>query len=286
MTLIAIDLDGTLLSHDGTISEENREVIKQAQRQGNTIAISSGRSLHDTQEILHLAGLDCSIITGNGAVVFHAGERIQHLIIPVNVMTDIMDLIEKIGLYYEIYTNQGVYIEEDGKQFLMEEIEHMQEQTGNLDVEHAYQMLDTQSKQGGITYVPDYHAIDFKPLEVYKLFVLSFDQEKRDKLQEQLAKRNDISLTTSGQQKLEIAHPKASKGNALQFFANYMGIELENTVAMGDNLNDVSMFEVAGLGIAMGNAEEKLKEVADYVSVHHENNGVAYGLKKWVLQED
>lgn len=285
MKLITIDLDGTLLASDGSISQENREAIIEAQQKGLQVAISSGRSMHDTKEILKKAGLDCSIMTGNGAVVFHAGERIQYLPIPLYVMTEIMTKMEEIGIYYEVYTNEGVYIEENSKAFLANEMEQIQNKTGSLNMEEANRIVAIQHHQNGITYVPDFQLIDYRTLEVYKLFVLSFDSEKRKKLQAYLRERDDVSITTSGEQKIEIANWKASKGNALAFFAESMSVLLKDTVAMGDNLNDVSMFQVAGTGIAMANAEEQLKEEADYVSKHHDEDGVAFGLREWVLPE-
>lgn len=95
MKLVAIDLDGTLLSKDSTISGENVKAINEAQEQGHVITIATGRSLHDTKRILQNAGLECPMITGNGAVVFHEGNSLKNLVIPAIVLTEMQELLEK-----------------------------------------------------------------------------------------------------------------------------------------------------------------------------------------------
>ncbi|MFC2949735.1 HAD family hydrolase [Virgibacillus sediminis] len=283
MQLIAIDLDGTLLSEEGSISLENRRVIREAQNRGRIVVISSGRSLHDTQELLKEAGLDCPIITGNGAVAFHSSEIIQNLYLPVHISEEMMDLAKKHHLYYEVYTNEGVYIEEGGREFLEREAREVFEAKGEPAPEEAASIINTQHEQRGLHYVRDYRRIDYTDLQVYKIFVLSFDREKLSKLKKELSGRVDISVTTSGQQKLEIGNPRSSKGNALKFIANYFEVDSDDTVAIGDNLNDLSMFEVAGTSIAMENAEPQVKKAADHITRHHNQDGVAYGIRRWIL---
>lgn len=285
MKLIAIDLDGTLLSTTGTISEENRNAILEAQKQGNIIAISSGRSLHDTKQILQDAGLECPIMTGNGGLSFESNKVIQHHILSDEVLTEMMGLLHETGLYYEIYTNDGVLIKQDNRAILDKEIEAIREQSTSLELENASHTIDIQYQQNGLIYVPDYQEINFVDKGVYKLFVLSFDKDKLEKLRTRLLEREDISITTSGVQKLEIGNPNASKGKALTFMAKHFDVPLEYTVAIGDNLNDLSMFEVAGVSIAMGNAEEIVKKHATFITKDHNDDGVAYGLKKYVLEE-
>ncbi|MFC4023591.1 HAD family hydrolase [Oceanobacillus longus] len=282
MKLIAIDLDGTLLSEDGSISKENRAAIREVQSRGDIIVISSGRSLHDTKQILQDVGLECPIITGNGAVAFHSDEILQNLYLEAEVIGKLMDVIDGVGVYYELYTNKGVYIEERGREILSKEIQRLQKLDADLDMKAANRIVDIQYEQNGLTLVPNYRNIDYKPLEVYKVFVLSFDRGKLLKLRDRLQERSDISLTTSGLQKLEIGNPESSKGNALRFIANHFGVPMENTVAIGDNLNDLSMFDVAAISIAMGNAEEVVKKRATYVTRDYSDDGVAYGLREYV----
>ncbi|WP_337019636.1 HAD family hydrolase [Oceanobacillus massiliensis] len=282
MKLIAIDLDGTLLSEDGTISNENRKAIREKQSRGDIVVISSGRSLHDTKQILLDAELVCPIITGNGAVAFYSDEILQNLFLEAELIQELIETVESYGLYYELYTNKGVYVEENGRELLDKEIQKISKLDAAFEVEAANRIVEIQYEQNGITFVSNYKELDYRPLEIYKVFVLSFDLEALAKLRDHLADRKDISLTTSGAQKLEIGNPRSSKGNALQFIAEHFAVPLKNTVAIGDNLNDLSMFEKAGTSIAMENAEETVKERATYVTKDHNDDGVAYGLREYV----
>lgn len=283
MKLVAIDLDGTLLSKDSTISGENVKAINEAQEQGHVITIATGRSLHDTKRILQNAGLECPMITGNGAVVFHEGNSLKNLVIPAIVLTEMQELLEKNHFYFEIYTNKGVFILQEGRDLLYKEIEGNQLKAIDFSLEQITTEIEIQYNQYGLQYFTDFQNIEFAELEVYKLFVLTFDMNKMVNLQGKLMGREDISLTTSGKAKLEIGHPETSKGNALLFFADYLGISIKETVTIGDNLNDLSMFEIAGTSIAMENAEEAVKKQSTYITTHHDENGVAEALRKYVL---
>lgn len=285
MKLIAIDLDGTLLSDDGSISQENIHTIHAVQKQGDMIAISSGRSFQDTAQILQLAGIDCPIMTGNGAKSYHDGKQLQTLALTVPVISEMISILEQRGLYYEIYTKDGVLIEEGKKEILNNEIEQLKKRTTE-SLQWAVDIVDIQFNQHGLTFVSDYKAIDFTNSEVYKLFVLSFDTQKLRKLRSDLTEKKDISLTSSGDQKLEIGHVEASKGNALKLMADYLKVPLENTVAIGDNLNDLSMFQVAGQSVAMENAEDEVKMKSTYTTKAYYEDGVAYALKKYILKNE
>ncbi|MGA5691636.1 Cof-type HAD-IIB family hydrolase [Cytobacillus pseudoceanisediminis] len=283
MKLVAIDLDGTLLSDECSISQGNREAIYEAQKQGNIIVISSGRSFHDTKQILQNAGLECPFISGNGAISFHTERMIQNFSLPVKVVSEIMGILDETNLYYEIYTKNGILIKRDGRDLLNKEIEKLLNQETAFPVNWAKGEIDIQYNQYGLLPVPHYREIDFTQLEVYKLFVLSFDKSKLNKLQGRLSGRKDLSLTSSGVTKVEIGPLEISKGNALKFMADYLEIPLKDSVAIGDNLNDLSMFVIAGMGIAMGNAVEEVKKKSTFITKKHNEDGVAFALRKYIL---
>ncbi|WP_018659997.1 Cof-type HAD-IIB family hydrolase [Heyndrickxia acidiproducens] len=286
MKLIAIDFDGTLLADNGTISEENAKVIRAMQRQGDIVAACSGRSLHDTQHILKKAGLACPVITGNGAIAYHSNQCIQKLLLPDKVMDEILPELEAQGYYYELYTNQGVYVLQKGRERLQTEIDSLHEKDETFSVDWAAGQMELQFQQYGIHYFHHYSELDLPHLEIYKIFVLSFSPERLKQLRSRLSGRQDLSMTTSGRAKLEIAHAEVSKGNALTFMARHLNIPLKDTIAIGDNFNDLSMFKAAAVSIAMGNAEEEVKKQSTYVTKTNNENGVACALRKYVLKND
>ncbi len=285
MKLIAIDLDGTLLSENGTISEANKEAILEVQKQGDVVAISSGRALPDVEAILQPTGIDCPIMTGNGAVSYYKGQEIQRFSIPTQVVEEVVAVLEKSGVHYELYTAQGIFNRLGGKELLREEIEQTTEEITGWAGEVLHHYLDHHYDLNETLSMTANETPNIAHLNVYKLLVLSLDDSKLNQLREAFTGREDLYVTSSGRMNLELGHPDAGKGSALQFMANYLDIPLESTVAIGDNYNDVTMFEVAGMSIAMGNAEEQLKEMSTHVTKHHNEDGVAYALRTYILQK-
>ncbi len=278
MKLIAIDLDGTLLGEDGKISEVNQEAIRKRQANGDSVVFCSGRSLHDMKEIAAAANLELPLICANGSLTSVNDEIIRSQILTSDKLIEIMEKVSEAELYFEIYTNKGVYIQKDKQPILEEEKETLFDTPE--EKENAEHIIQIQNMQYGMVEVDDYLEAGVAELEPYKVFILSFRRQELEKLAEAWKDREDISVTTSGYQKLEVAHPDASKGNALKGLAEYYHIPQEDVVAVGDNYNDVSMFQYAGTAVAMQNAEPEVKEYADHVTRSNEENGVGYALNE------
>lgn len=276
--LIAIDLDGTLLGEDGKISEVNQEAIRQRQANGDIVAFCSGRSLHDMKEIAAAANLDVPLICANGSLTSVNDEIIRSQILTSDKLIEIMEKVSEAELYFEVYTNKGVYVQKDKQPILEEEKETLFDTPE--EKESAEQIIQIQNMQYGMVEVDDYLEAGVTELEPYKVFILSFRRQELEKLAEVLEDREDIYVTTSGYQKLDVAHPDASKGDALKSLAEYYQIPSERTVCIGDNYNDISMFEYAGTAVAMQNAEPEVKEYADHITRSNEENGVGYALNE------
>lgn len=278
MKLIAIDLDGTLLGEDGKISEVNQEAIRKRQANGDIVAFCSGRSLHDMKEIAAAANLDVPLICANGSLTSVNDEIIRSQILTSDKLIEIMEKVSEAELYFEVYTNKGVYVQKDKQPILEEEKETLFDTPE--EKESAEQIIEIQNMQYGMVEVDDYLEAGVTELEPYKVFVLTFRRQELENLAGALEDREDISVTTSGYQKLDIAHPDASKGDALKGLAEYYQIPRENTVCIGDNYNDISMFQYAGTAVAMQNAEPEVKEYADHMTRSNEENGVGYALNE------
>ena len=105
-----------------------------------------------------------------------------------------------------------------------------------------------------------------------------------DPLRKELAARYpEIKVTASTWNNLELNIKSAHKGNALRRFAEHLGFGLANCMAFGDGMNDFTMVEAAGLGIAMSNAEPEVKRIAKWIAPSNDEDGVAVGIAKWVL---
>lgn len=280
--MIAIDLDGTLLSKDGVISEENIQAIHDAQKQGHVVTVCTGRCLIDVQHIVQKVGIECPMITGNGSVSYDGEKVIRNLALAPGIVSELLSLVESHHCFYQVYTNKGTFIIQDGRERLAKEIDLQVAADPDFPAEWAQKEVDIEYAQHGLQPCAQFELDS--DLEVSKVYVMSFDKQKVQQLQERLRDRTDISLTSSGWTKLEIAHPDVSKGNGLLHMADYLDIPVEDTVAIGDHWNDLPMFEVAGMSIAMGNAEEEVKAISTHVTKTQSENGVAHALREYVLQ--
>lgn len=284
MKLIGIDLDGTLLSPDGTISEENRKAIYEAQNQGYTVAICTGRSFRDTEYIIGREKLDCSIISSNGAAVYHNGEFITKRTIPKESAKEIIRLLTEHGFYIEVYTTDGIILHENSEKILRGEIKDLQERGVQFPIDLAYHMIEVEFSQHGIQFVKDFDKLGDVLGDIHKFLALSFDPDKMKRINEILKERTDVSVTNSAWCNTDIGHLESNKGRGLKELANYLNIPFENVIGIGDNYNDLSMFEVSGISIAMGNADDEIKRKCTHTTLTCEENGVAHAIRQFVLK--
>ncbi|WP_353625678.1 HAD-IIB family hydrolase [Bacillus sp. JCM 19041] len=173
-SLIAIDLDGTLLADDGTISARNAQAIRKAQEGGSVVSICSGRSLHDTKAILEEAKLECPMITGNGAITFHDGEQIQALSMESALLEELLPQLESENYYYELYTNDGVYLFERGKGMLEREIEEKAGSDKSFSTDWGIHEMNIQFEQKGTRHITDYRDFDLSSLAFIRFLFSRF----------------------------------------------------------------------------------------------------------------
>ncbi|MEK4951787.1 Cof-type HAD-IIB family hydrolase [Bacillus sp. FSL W8-1127] len=272
---IATDMDGTLLNSRQMISEGNRTAIKKAQEKGIEVVIATGRSYDEAQTVLAEAGLQCPIICVNGAEVrTKEGEIIHTNELSAKQSLDIYEILYHSDTYYEVFTNKGIYTDhyEKGVQTLMNIF-----QTANPDMpeDQIYEMAKNRYSKGHIQIVENYeHVIESNDQLVYKFLVVSKNPSELMRVKEKLEAIPEISVSSSGSENLEVTHNKAQKGIALTWFTERMGISMQETMAIGDNLNDLSMFERVGRSVAMGNGHPDIKKICSHETAVNDEDGV------------
>ncbi|MED0658727.1 HAD family hydrolase [Bacillus smithii] len=272
---IATDMDGTLLNSRQMISEGNRTAIKKAQEKGIEFVIATGRSYDEAQTVLAEAGLQCPIICVNGAEVrTKEGEIIHTNELSAKQSLDIYEILYHSDTYYEVFTNKGIYTDhyEKGVQTLMNIF-----QTANPDMpeDQIYEMAKNRYSKGHIQIVENYeHVIESNDQLVYKFLVVSKNPSELMRVKEKLEALPEISVSSSGSENLEVTHNKAQKGIALTWFTERMGISMQETMAIGDNLNDLSMFERVGRSVAMGNGHPDIKKICSHETAVNDEDGV------------
>lgn len=274
--LIASDMDGTLLDAHMSISTENTEAIRMANELGIEFMVATGRNAQEARAALDEAGIDCAMITLNGAQVFdRSGKSLFTVPIPSPQAMTVMDILDANGIYYEVATNQGLYSESQPKRiesFASSIATHMPHLTYKMAIAMASANLELLH----ITYVDSIRELllDDK-LEVLK--IICFHTEGPSILGpvgKEISNLGELAVTSSGQNNLEVNHKNAQKGIAVAHVAHERGITLDEVMTIGDNFNDVSMLQTAGVSFAMGNAEIEVKDYAKYLTDTNLESGV------------
>ncbi|MCM3163585.1 Cof-type HAD-IIB family hydrolase [Metabacillus litoralis] len=276
--LIAIDLDGTLLNSKNEISPENIQAIKEAQNAGIEIVIATGRAHFDVQAIFKDTDIKTWIIAANGATIFDPeGNLYHHQPIDPTTAYKVLHSLEQDGFYYEVFSSSCIYTPNNGRKLLQIEIDRIKSANPDVSIHHLEEALSKQFSQTGFTFIDSYkNIIEEADTPVYNILAFSFFEEKLKEGWSKYGQIEGLTIVSSANHNFELEHQNASKGIALELLSEKLGIALEHTAAIGDSMNDLSMLSRAGVGIAMGNAKNSIKEVADLVTVTNDENGVAH----------
>lgn len=285
LKLIALDMDGTLLSSNLELSKENLQAILDAKAAGHVVMICSGRAKEDALKLLEEYQLSLPVGASNGAIVYVDGKVINARCLQNDKVYKLAKLLEYEGFPYKLYTNKGVYSPDNWKEQVMHAFEKNKHAL-DVTIEELERITEKQKKSNLITDFQKIEDVVNNPeLEISKFFILTFDAEHRSQLLQSLQEDKEIMVTASAPTNLEIMDKHGHKGNGLQEMASYFNIPLQDTIAIGDNFNDVPMLEVAGLSVAMGNAEEDVKRLCDVVTLTNDEHGVAHAIEQYVLKQ-
>lgn len=272
--LIASDMDGTLLNHNHKIPKENVELINYAKNQGIEFVVATGRAYYEALPALNEENINCDVISFNGGIVYDKNSNIISItpMLPKDLYYTI-EILKSFDISYQLYTKNTIYttsIETDINAY----IDLIRSNGYEPDVEHlraeAQQKLDV----GYITEVENIELyLNEKENPPIKIIAISNDISKLENAAKLLSENTSISVTSSGANNIEIMHKNATKGEALKEIAKIYGINLENAVAIGDNLNDQAMLDIVGYSVAMKNGNTILKEQAKYVTEKTNSEG-------------
>lgn len=269
--LICIDMDGTLLNKSGEISKRNLEAIKKAYSNGVNVAVTTGRLFASANYFADLLGVKTPVIASNGAYIREksSDKIIYKSLLGHDNSIKIVEVLKKFDLYPHFNTYDSIFTEKiiNSSLFYSKLNETLPE-----DRRIKIHMVEEWQK-----------ALKENENEILKCIVIDKDIEKIKKAKEEISKIGTLEVVSSLKKNFEIMSKGVSKGNAVEMLANYYGINKSEVICMGDNENDLSMIKYAGLGVAMGNAEDFVKESADYITDTNENDGVAKAIEKFIL---
>ncbi|MFH4910399.1 Cof-type HAD-IIB family hydrolase [Staphylococcus cohnii] len=286
INLIATDMDGTLLNAAHEISEDNIQAIKYAQSQGITVVIATGRAFYEANAPINQTDLKVPYICLNGAEVRDESFNIMSTSnLNRELINRITEELNKENIFYQVYTNLGIYTENPLRDLEIY-IDIAQRAGQEADVEKIKSGIQKRIDNGTLKVVDNYDKIQDTPGEiVMKILAFDSDLEKIDRVSETLAKSESLSVSSSSRGNIEITHSDAQKGIALNTIAERLNIDMKNVMAIGDNMNDVSMLERVGYSVAMENAAPEVKAIAKYETDSNEQSGVGKAIMK-LLREN
>lgn len=285
INLIATDMDGTLLNAAHEISEENINAIHYAQSLGITVVIATGRAFYEASTPVAQTDLKVPYICLNGAEVRDESFNISST---SNLNRELIDRItgelNSEDIYYQIYTNIGIYTENPERD--LEIYIDIAERAGQqADVEKIKAGIQKRIDNGTLKVVENYDKIKETPGEiVMKILAFDSDLEKIDRVSAKLAESCSLAVSSSSRGNIEITHADAQKGIALATIAEKLHIDMDNVMAIGDNLNDISMLERVGYPVAMSNGTEEVKAASKYITETNENSGVGKAIMKLLAE--
>ena len=260
--LIAADMDGTLLDPEKKVRDTAIQAIREAMDLGLIFTISTGRPIQGVEryeELFHL--LEAPIITYNGAVIIDPRDKsvlYEKSLDPQGAL-EILSWAKIFGTTVLIWSAGALYIFEHN-----ERTDHYAEMAkiGGIVIEDEAALV-----RQGITKILWYDEAEQ---------ITRFQGELKNTL------TGNTTFCTSSPRFLEFFHGGVSKGRALQFLGERYQIHPSEIIAIGDEMNDISMLRYAGLGVAMGNAREEVKEQADFITRSNDEDGVAHVINSFV----
>ena len=266
--MIAFDLDETLLRIDKTIPEDNIRAIQKAGELGIHVVVATGRPVSSIGYVLDAIPSIRYGILSNGGVVLDlvTGEYISEHTIPVDVAVRFLEYGEKMGYPGDFFV-KGKRFVPSGWASLVDRME-VSEGTAKLMKSNCTEKDDL------ISFLKTFTAIE-------KVSIRFFTQSQRDACMEESGKLfPELEIATSLPNNLEATSAGVTKGTGLKNLCTYLGIDTNSVLAFGDNGNDIAMLKEAGIGVAMGNSEDYVKEAADRVTLDNEHAGVGYMIEE------
>lgn len=261
--LLAIDLDGTLLTPQHDISPRTLAVLQQAVDAGLRLVIATGRVPYILGDFAQYIPFNAPQITSNGAVIIDPRTHtvLHEEYMPANMALPVIEAAHDLDLQLCYYTDQALFAERS-----------------------LYSLNNWYLASVPVTPIDDIAQLHTHPC----IKLAAFGDErtvsaKRQKLAQTFA--GQVYVTQTAEEWLEFLHPHVSKAKGLAFISQLLGIPPEEMIAIGDNHNDLEMLRFAGLGIAMGNADDEIKAAADYITRSNAEDGVAVAIENFALAQ-
>lgn len=270
--LFAFDLDGTLLTDDKIIADETMSSLKELFKRGIEVVPVTGRPISAIpKELLENPDIHY-IISANGARITDQRnkENIYEKLLPMDIAEGVLTTFGKYDCIREIYYDGIAYVDEKDANRIGEF------HKGAATVEYFRNTRNPVKDMMGLFYKEN-REID-KAQGIFK------DMDELMAAKAELEKRGDIKITRALINNIEVNLKSVNKGTALERLIGILGIDKDEVVAVGDGDNDIEMLTTSGIGVAMGNGVQEIKDIADDITADNNHGGVEKVIKKYILK--
>ncbi len=265
--MIVLDIDGTILGKSLKLSQSLKNCFERLISKGIKVVLATGRMYHATTHLAEELKLNTPVLCYQGGYIRNFAENtdvLREILVPAETVKELVTTIKEHSIHINIYAQDTLFVEEDNDII----------QSYCVDRKIPYQVVG-----------------DFDKLEhagYHKVLAIDYDTEKISNLIQTLKTKYEgqLYVTHSTPYFCEISNIEATKGDAIRFLADMWDIKKEEIMAVGDQENDIEMLMAAGIKVAMGNAAQALKDIADFITLDVEHDGVCYAVEKFIESEN
>lgn len=257
--LIATDIDGTILKYNFEFNQAVKDCIKSLTKEGVKVVLITGRMHCATTYVAEELGLDTPIVSYQGGLVKDGDKILYERYLDPQKAREIIDWAKQNNVHLNLYMDDKLYVEKDDA------------------------IIQRYTKERRANYiVKPFAQLELK--NINKMLVIDFDNaDKVTEYKEFLENKfSDIEFVKSMPFFCEICNPEATKFHAISFLTKYWNLDKSEVMTIGDQDNDINLLKAGGVKVAMGNATDALKAVADYVTDTVNNDGFVKAVERFV----
>lgn len=266
--LVAVDIDGTLLNDNKELTKETKRAINESTKLGVKVVITTGRIIQSVKELIEelcLEGEEEYVIANNGCTIYNTKDYslVYEKSLKDKNLKEVYKKYKRKETVIEVHTLNGILTED------ISEHEHQIDRYPDMEILQK-----------------DFQKDKIEDQKLVKILVKG-DEKYIEELTKVVPRElhEKYAVVRSLDHLLEFMYKGSSKAKGLEVLGEILGIKREEIIAIGDGINDLEMIEYAGLGVAMGNAKEEVKKVANFITKSNEENGVAYTIEKFILKD-
>ena len=256
--LVATDIDGTIFIPEKEFTLGVKECIKRLSKAGIKVVLVTGRMNAAATKIAKDLELDTPVVSYQGGLVTENGKKLYERYLTEEQTERILNWAKEENIHINLYNDDILYSESDCYE--------VQRYCNNLHTERTIKSFDEIKKDK----INKLLAIDYSNPER----ITKYEKDLQDIFP-------DLYIVKSTPYFLEFSNPEASKKCAVEFLQNYWGLKKEEILTIGDQNNDIALLQAGGLKIAMGNATDELKEIADYITDSVYEDGFVSAMKRY-----